>query len=164
MGRFAESKANGRQLGVNAGPLRSIVGGSARIPATEAGVMAARGRGGRGACARAVRREIHGEDSEFAGYICVREGVLTPDADVALAIAKDGGAEELVPGGGSDGEGGDDDGAHPVCAGLGYKGVEEGGGGKAKRVSRCSRSQWGHREKAQSGTVKASSASAAGSA
>jgi hypothetical protein len=79
-----------------------------------------------------VRRKIHGEDSEFAGDIRVREGVLTPDADVALAVAEDGGAKELVPGGRSDGEGGDDDRARPVSAGLGHKGVEEGGRGEGE--------------------------------
>ena len=45
---------------------------------------------------------------------------------------EDGGAEELVPRGGSDGEGGDDDGAHPVCTGLGHKGIKEGGWGEGE--------------------------------
>jgi hypothetical protein len=84
-------------------------------------------RGGGGARARAARRKIHGEDSEFAGYIRVREGVLTPDAEVALAVAEDGGAEELIPRGGSDGERSDNDGTCPVCASLGHEGIEEGG-------------------------------------
>jgi hypothetical protein len=68
--------------------------------------------------------------------------VLAPYAEVALAVAEDRGAEDLVPRGGatsregsdgacstrgSDREGSDDDGARAVGLGLGYEGIEDGG-------------------------------------
>ena len=70
---------------------------------------------------------------------------------------------------GGNGEGCDHDRPYAVSAGLGREVIEhrrerEGGGGKANSVSRWQRPHAGREERAQSGTVNASSASVSGSA
>ncbi len=61
-------------------------------------------------------------------------------------------------------QGCDDHGPGPVRACLGHEGVQQAGDGKAKSATWWSQLQVGQAETAQSGTVKASSASAVGSA
>ena len=89
---------------------------------------------------------------------------LPPEAEVAGLVGDYGGLEQLVPVRGRDRERPDHDCSSAVGSGLSREGVDEGGGGKAKRVLRCKAPQAGHVEQAQLGTVKASSASARGSA
>jgi hypothetical protein len=127
---------------------------------------------GTGACesARAGRSKVHGEVRELTGHVRVRKRMLAADADAPLAAADNRGSQELVPRGRGNGESLREvqrrwraRGA-PSARALATKALRKGGGGKAKRVSRCSCAQCGHVEQAQSGTVNASSASERGSA
>ncbi len=79
-----------------------------------------------------MRRKVHGKNGEFAGDVCIGKGVLAQYAEVALAVAEDRDAEELVPRGGSDGGGSYEDGARAVGAGLSYEGIEEGEWGEGE--------------------------------
>jgi hypothetical protein len=97
----------------------------------------------------------------LAGQVQVLEGKGTADLGhlaVALGVGNDGGAQEFTPVRRGNGE------RALSARALATKAFRSGGRGKANRVSRCARPQAGQTEQAQSGTVKASSASAACSA
>ncbi len=111
-----------------------------------------------------VRGEVHGKESKLSGYVRVERCSLTADAEVTIRVGTTDAHSSLFQKGAVTERGATTMVRAPSARALATKALRRGAGGKAKRVSRCTRPQAGHGELPQSGTVKASSASARGSA